>query len=516
MQGRASIQLTEEEFIKQLEEIEGLDVQTSVRMLGQREIYYQILRQFCSGVEETVYVLKNAAKKGDWKLWTIRIHSLKSVLRTIGMRALGEEAAQLEEAGRAEAVSVCRERTVTFCAALTDLQEKLRSTGLFASVRETGAKNKIGLDVLRDKLKVLKYACDGHNNKEIEARLADVRNVSFNEATDKSLRVIGTLIDSFDYDEAVDKIEGLLNSLQRLQTAEKFSILIVDDEEVNLTTLKLILGMEYILFTACTGADALRQLEENIPDLILLDIMLPDISGFELLEKLKSNPATVQIPVIIVTGLSGQEEEERGFFLGAVDYITKPFNNAIVCARVKTHIRMLSHMRTIERLSMIDPLTNIANRRSFDERIRIEWKLSQREGGNIAFLMIDIDKFKDYNDTYGHPQGDTLLKAVAHTIETSILRASDLVARLGGEEFGVILPDTSLEDSLVVAERIRSNVSALQVPLENGFITRVTISIGAVSASAQTISMESFISQADKNLYKAKEGGRNRVFWGAP
>jgi diguanylate cyclase (GGDEF)-like protein len=508
------IQSREEKLIKQLEEIAGLDITAAVRTLGQREIYYQILRQFCSGMEETVGILKDSAEKGDWKSWTLRVHSLKSVLRTIGMRTLGEEAAQLEEVGRAEVASVCRERTITFCTALIDLQKKLRGTGLFTSLRET-VPTKIRLGVLQDKLIALKYACNGHNSKEIEARLADIRNVSLSETADKSLLVISSLIDSFDYDEAVDKIDRLLHSLQKPQHMEEFSILIIDDEEINLQTLQFILGTEYILSTACTGADALRQLEDNLPDLILLDIMLPDISGFELLEKLKSNPATVQIPVIIVTGLSGEEEEERGFFLGAVDYITKPFNNAIVRARVKTHIRMISHIRTIEKLSMIDPLTSIANRRSFDKRMRVEWKLSQREDSNIAFLMIDIDKFKDYNDTYGHPQGDVLLKAVAHTIETSILRASDLVARLGGEEFGVILPDTSLEDSLVVAERIRANVASLQVPLANGFLTRITISIGVVSASAQTMSMEDFISQADKNLYKAKEEGRNRVSWGA-
>ncbi|MDR1466524.1 MAG: diguanylate cyclase [Treponema sp.] len=509
-----------EKLIKQLEKIDGLDVQGAIRMLGQKEGYYQILQQFCSSIDESIRILKISAKRGDWKAWTIRIHSLKSVLRTIGMKALGEEAARLEEAGKVEDVLVCRENMPTFCTSLKDLQEKLRKTDLSLPAPKTDA-NKIGIDALRDKLNALKYACNRHNVKEIETCLVDVRNISFNEAADKALNVICNLIDYFDYDEAVDKLDELLDFLQTSQIAEgrqsidkEFSILAVDDEELNLTTLQIILGMEYTLFTACTGTDALQQLDERIPDLILLDILLPDMSGFELLEKLKSNPALAPIPVIIITGLNGEKEEERGLFLGAVDYITKPFNNAVVRARVKIHLRMISHIRAIERLGKIDPLTNIANRRSFDEHIQIEWKRSLREGGNIAFLMMDIDKFKNYNDTYGHPQGDALLKAVSHAIETSILRATDIVARLGGEEFGVILPETSLKDSLVVAERIRSKVEALQVPTADGLITKVTISIGVVSlVPTQAITIEEFISQADKNLYKAKEGGRNRVFW---
>jgi diguanylate cyclase (GGDEF)-like protein len=517
----ASLSAEEEKLIKQLKEIEGLDVENAIRMLGKREGYYQILQQFCASVDESIRILKIAAKGGDWKAWAIRIHSLKSVLRTIGMNALGEEAARLEEAGNAEDAFKCRESMTAFCASLKGLQKRLCDTDLFPTKPETDA-NRIGLEALRDKLNVLKNACSGYNVKEIGTRLADIRNVSFNKTTDKGLRIVCNLIDFFDYDEAIDKIDELLDSLEASQVAEnerpvdkEFSILAIDDEEVNLTTLQVILGMEYTLFTACSGVDALRQLDGRLPDLILLDILLPDMSGFELLEKLKSNPVFAQIPVIIVTGLSGEKEEERGFFLGAVDYITKPFNNAIVRVRVKTHLRMISHIRAIERLGMVDPLTNIANRRSFDEHMRIEWKRSLRDGGSIAFLMMDIDKFKNYNDTYGHPQGDALLKAVSRTIETSILRAADIVARLGGEEFGVILPDASLKDSLVVAERIRSTVEDLQVPTADGFITRVTISIGVVSITpTQETTIEDIILQADKNLYRAKEDGRNRVFWG--
>ncbi|MDR0645184.1 MAG: diguanylate cyclase [Treponema sp.] len=513
------IEFEKEKLIKQLEKIKGLDVQGALRMIGQKKSYYQILRQFCSGIDESIHILKTSAEKGDWKTWVIHIHSLKSILRTIGMKTLGEEAALLEEAGKRKTVS--RESTDTFCTSLKDLQKKLRGTGLFSSIPEMDVNiNKIEIDTLRSKLDILKYACERHNIKEIESHLADVKNISFSEATDKDLDIISKLIDSFDYDTAVDKIDELLNFLQMPQTMEKqsankeFSILAIDDEEVNLRTLQLILGVEYTLFTASTGAAALQQLDENLPDLILLDILLPDISGFELLEKLKSNPATAQIPVIIVTSLSGEKEEERGFFLGAVDYITKPFNNAIVRARVKTHLRMIGHIRAIEKLGMIDPLTNIANRRSFDEHMQIEWKRALRHGTNIAFLMMDLDKFKDYNDTYGHPQGDVLLKAVSGTIESST-RGADVVARIGGEEFGVILPNASLKDVLVIAERIRSNVEALHVSTADGCVTRTTISIGVVSLiPTQAMTIEDFISQADKNLYKAKEMGRNRIFSG--
>jgi diguanylate cyclase (GGDEF)-like protein len=302
-----------------------------------------------------------------------------------------------------------------------------------------------------------------------------------------------------------------------VEAKAKYSVLIVDDERSNLVVLNKLLSDEYTVLTAKSGEEALRRAEEDMPDLILLDIIMPGMNGFDVLTSLKESPYTKNIPVIIITGLNSEDDEERGFFLGAVDYITKPFKNAIVLARVKTHIKIVHQMHTIEMLGLMDPLTGVPNRRSFDNHIDIEWRKSIRAQSPISFLMMDLDKFKTYNDTYGHPQGDALLRAVANIFSSSARRPADLVARLGGEEFGVLLPNTSLESSLAIAENIRSQVESLRVPTVDGELTNTTISIGLASIIPQEeSSFKEFISTADENLYKAKSTGRNRIYSGEP
>jgi diguanylate cyclase (GGDEF)-like protein len=195
-----------------------------------------------------------------------------------------------------------------------------------------------------------------------------------------------------------------------------------------------------------------------------------------------------------------------------VDYITKPFKNALVTARVRTHIQIIHQMRMIERLGLVDPLTDIPNRRCFDDRIGVEWRRAIREQRPVAFMMMDVDKFKAYNDTYGHPQGDTLLKTIARIFTAAARRPGDMAARLGGEEFGVLLPDTGLEGALEIAEDIRSRVQAARIPTADGKITTVTISIGVVSqVPSVDAALEAFIAQADGYLYTAKKTGRNQV-----
>jgi diguanylate cyclase (GGDEF)-like protein len=298
-----------------------------------------------------------------------------------------------------------------------------------------------------------------------------------------------------------------------LEANEKNSVLIVDDERSNLAVLNKLLSGEYTVLTAKSGEEALKRVRENLPDLMLLDIMMPGMSGFDVLTRLKEYEDTKNIPVIVITGLDSEDDEERGFFLGAVDYITKPFKNAIVAARVRTHMKIVRQMRTIEMLGLIDPLTGISNRRGFDNRIDIDWRKCARDRSPISFLMMDLDKFKAYNDTYGHPQGDALLRAVAGIFSAAARRPSDLAARLGGEEFGVLLPDTDAEGALAIAELIRSRVEALRLPAADGSgTTSATISIGLVSTVPQeNESFRDFISKADENLYTAKNSGRNRI-----
>ncbi|GHT93443.1 hypothetical protein AGMMS49545_12750 [Betaproteobacteria bacterium] len=293
----------------------------------------------------------------------------------------------------------------------------------------------------------------------------------------------------------------------------KQTILIVDDEKTNLLALNKILSPDYAISLAKSGALALALAQEIKPDLILLDIMMPDMNGFEVLAKLKDTEITAHIPVIFVTGLESEQDEEKGFLLGAVDYIKKPFRGTIVKARVNTHLQIVRQMRIIENHSLTDALTGLPNRRRFDAHIRTEWRRAIRDKTPISFLMMDIDNFKTYNDTYGHPQGDKLLQAAAKIFMTATQRPDDLAARLGGEEFGLLLPDTDLEGAMQVAEKIRTSMEKSRIPTVNGSrVTHATLSIGAVSILPGTEdTIPTFLTLADNNLYAAKRTGRNRI-----
>jgi len=296
--------------------------------------------------------------------------------------------------------------------------------------------------------------------------------------------------------------------------ANKNSLLIVDDEKSNLKVLTHILGSEYSIYTASNGVDAVEKAKNYKPDLILLDILMPEMDGYETLSEIKKSGDIKNIPVIFITGLDSDEDEEKGLSLEAVDYITKPFSPIVVKLRVRNQIQIITQMRTIERLSMIDQLTNLPNRRFFDERLEMEWKQAIREKTNISLLMIDLDHFKGINDKYGHQQGDLVLRAFSDLFHKSLKRPGDFSARWGGEEFVVLLPNTSAEGAVEIAEIIRKNVEDHLIQCDNGIQIKTTISIGVNSLTPVTdSSIDAFISNADKNLYSAKQAGRNRVIY---
>jgi len=304
-----------------------------------------------------------------------------------------------------------------------------------------------------------------------------------------------------------------------------FKVLIVDDSTFNLGVLRQMLQVDnlhpgelaqnYEIIAANSGAEALEMVEAEKPDLILLDIIMPGMSGFDVLTSLKksNDTRTRSIPVIVISGLDSVEDEEQVFLLGAVDYITKPFHKSLVKARIRTHLRIVEQMRIIEQLSLIDALTDIPNRRQFDNTIATEWKAAIREKTPISLLMMDIDHFKHFNDTYGHQQGDVTLKIVAKTILSSVKRPNDLAARWGGEEFVALLPNTNFNGAMSVAENIRKAVANSEITrIDGSEPLTVTISIGVTSIIPTTAdSVFEFVQQADKALYEAKESGRNRV-----
>ncbi|MDR1160428.1 MAG: diguanylate cyclase [Syntrophomonadaceae bacterium] len=303
-----------------------------------------------------------------------------------------------------------------------------------------------------------------------------------------------------------------------METDNKQTILIVDDERLSSAVLNNILSPAYSILMSRSGKTALEIAAQAIPDLIVLDIIMPDMNGFDVLKNLKNNAVTSKIPVIFITGLNNVRDEENGFLLGAVDYITKPFIGTIVKARVNTHMQIVRQMRMIENLGMIDPLTYIPNRRNFDERLDMEWKRAIRDKRPISFLMIDLDNFKQFNDAYGHLQGDELLKTVAKVFASCIRRPADLAARLGGEEFGVILPNTDLNGAMKVAEDIRAMTEAVRITISNQKNkASSTVSIGAVTRYPETEdSALELIAKADEYMYTAKKNGKNRVYTELP
>jgi len=289
-------------------------------------------------------------------------------------------------------------------------------------------------------------------------------------------------------------------------------ILIVDDSRLNLEVLSRILKDDYFLTFASSGFEALEKLEMETPDLILLDIVMPGMDGYEVLEKLKEHVINSSIPVIVITGMSRAEDEVKGLLLGAVDYITKPFHEVVVKARVDTHIKIAFQLRMIEQLSSVDTITNIFNRRQFVDILIHEWEFSVREKTPISVLMIDTDHFDDYNSTYGEKKGDIALKTIAETIKSMLHLPDYIVARWDGQKFSVLLPNTDLLGAVKVAESIRKTVETIATLTEDDAINRLTVSIGVTFMTpGKDNKIEEIIRKADIELQKAKDSGRNKV-----
>lgn len=295
---------------------------------------------------------------------------------------------------------------------------------------------------------------------------------------------------------------------------DKARILIVDDEKMNLKVLADLLKDEYSPILARTGEQALQHaFGDTPPDLILLDVVMPEMGGYEVLKNLKNNDRTNNIPVIFVTALNSALDEEHGFNLGAVDYITKPFSPPIVKMRVRNHLRIVHQYKLLDQLAHIDGLTEISNRRRFEEVFAKEWARSARNKSRFSLAMVDVDFFKQFNDNYGHAMGDLALRKIAKALSRVLRRPADFVARYGGEEFVMLLPETDAIAARGVAERARQGVVDLAIFHQFSRIAdHITISIGlATTIIDGSIPQHSFLTTADKNLYLAKEQGRNRI-----
>jgi len=324
---------------------------------------------------------------------------------------------------------------------------------------------------------------------------------------------------------------GLIPSADEVQTR----VLLVDDQAIVAEALRRMLADEPdIEYHYCS--DPVQAINEAVsfkPTVILQDLVMPDVDGLMLLKFFRSNPQVSSVPIIVLSTKEEPKIKSEAFELGASDYLVKFPDKIEVIARIRAHsrsflaqqqrdeaYRALREMQKeleaknseLERLSSLDGLTGIANRRIFDEFIKREWLRAARDGSSISLILIDIDHFKKFNDGYGHQGGDDCLRKVARTLASTVKRPSDLVARYGGEEFAVVMPGTDREGALKIAEALRSGVDSMNLTHEfSTTADHVTISLGvATMPPSGTTAPEELITKADEALYQAKEAGRNQ------
>ena len=301
---------------------------------------------------------------------------------------------------------------------------------------------------------------------------------------------------------------------------DKGRLLVVDDNESNVEILQRRLVQQgYSVSTAMDGATALHMIDRERFDIVLLDVLMPGISGIEVLKSIRERFAFHQLPVIMVTAKHGSENIVEALHLGANDYITKPVDFPVALARISTQIYLRHVTRDLaeandrlHRYSYIDGLTGIANRRNFDECVKREWGSAHREQQPFSLILLDVDYFKLYNDNYGHDAGDKVLVRIAEALAKALYRPGDLIARYGGEEFVAVLPRTPTNVAVVVAERLRAAVAALNIPHDHHRTEpRVTVSLGVAGGFPdETITADQLRVSADQALYRAKHLGRNR------
>ncbi len=293
------------------------------------------------------------------------------------------------------------------------------------------------------------------------------------------------------------------------------TLLVVDDEKQNRTLLLELLKDTYQIILAKNGVQALVLAQLHHPDLILLDVLMPEMDGYATLAALRSDEATRDIPVIFISALDSANDEAQGLELGAADYISKPFHPSIVRARVRNHLEIVRQRRLLEQLSLVDSLTEIPNRRRFGQVLEQEWRRCLRKNKPLSLVVVDVDHFKLYNDNHGHADGDRILYQVAQTLSHGLRRASDFVARYGGEEFAMLLPESAAAEAQQLVERIGQDIDALHLPhVASPVVPWITLSFGGATVLPTTQEVDpEFFCLADACLYEAKRQGRHRLVW---
>lgn len=292
---------------------------------------------------------------------------------------------------------------------------------------------------------------------------------------------------------------------------EKPRLLVVDDQPVNVRLIFDLFQSDFSVFMATSGEAGLAKCKQLAPDIILLDVVMDGMTGYDVCRALKADPALKHIPVIFITGQFNEADEVHGFEIGAVDFIHKPINPVITKARVMTHTQHKLQADLLRNIAMLDGLTGIANRRRFDAEMMQMWSHCAREKQPLSLIIVDIDYFKQYNDFYGHLEGDSVLCEVAHLMKAAVGRPQDLAARVGGEEFALLLPNTPQQNISAVLGRLFTAISARDIAHEKSSLGKLTISAGCASIiPISTENTKTLYKNADEALYSAKQHGKNR------
>lgn len=296
-----------------------------------------------------------------------------------------------------------------------------------------------------------------------------------------------------------------------IQLVEKPCLLVIDDQPTNIRIIHELFQSEMKVIMATSGEAGLSIARRTIPDIILLDVLMESMDGYEVCRQLKNDPQLKNIPVIFITAKLDEEDEVKGFNLGAVDFIRKPINSTITKVRVNTHLVHKQQQDLLRGLALLDGLTGIANRRKFDAELNSMWRHCLREQTPLVLIMIDIDYFKQFNDHYGHAQGDWVLRSMARCLNGLVGRPQDLVARVGGEEFVILLPNTALNNISGILDKLFLAIRELNIPHEKSPFGQLTISAGYAGVIPDSESLcADLYNQADSALYMAKEKGRNQ------
>ena len=296
-------------------------------------------------------------------------------------------------------------------------------------------------------------------------------------------------------------------------------VMVVDDSRTQRTIISQFLQeLNCELIQCASGDAALITVSENVPDLIILDVEMPGLSGFDTCKAIRGFLQDTWVPIIYLTGRTDPEDIVEGLDAGGDTYITKPVNEEVLKAIAKAMLRLsdiqaqlLQANKELDEVAHFDVLTQIMNRRGYEDMLARLWKDHERRKSPISILLMDIDHFKKYNDGYGHIKGDECLRLVAQTLKKELKRPIDVIARYGGEEFVVILPGTDLNGAKLVGERFIDALKIANIPHEfSDSASHVSVSIGAAEAQVDD-SAASLLQRADEALYQAKESGRNRV-----